>query len=193
MSTYSNYTDQQLLALLRVGNHAAYTEIFNRYWATLYLHARKMLHDEDEAMDVVQDIFTVLWSRADELELTTALKPYLFTSVRNQVLKVIGRGKLKLRFVNKMVLTMTELIPYTDEQISYHELEKLIAQEIANLPPKMQQIYIKSHVEGRSHKEIAAELNVSEHTVKTTVYRAVTILRSKIAGLLSVLLLINKL
>lgn len=193
MPIYNNYTDQQLLALLRGGNHAAYTEIFNRYWATLYLHAKKMLQDEDEAMDVVQDIFTVLWTRAGDLELTTALKPYLFTAVRNQVLKVLGRGKLKDRFVDKMVLRMTELIPFTDEQVSFNELEKLIAREIDNLPPKMKQIYIKSHIEGRSHKEIAAELNVSEHTVKTTVYRAVLVLRTKIAGLLSVLLLVNRL
>lgn len=193
MAIYSNYTDEQLLSLLRAGDHVSYTEIFNRYWAGLYLHAKKMLHDEDEAMDVVQDIFTVLWSKSSDLELTTGLRPYLYTSVRNQVLKIIGRGKLKEKFIDKMTLSLTELIPYTDEQISYNELEKLIAQEISNLPPRMHQIYIKCHIEGRSHKEIAAELNISEHTVKTTVHRAVTILRSKIADILAVLLLINKL
>jgi len=193
MSVDSTYTDQELAALLKEGDHAAYTEIFNRYWSVLYLHAKKMLHDEDEAMDVVQDIFTAFWNRSHELVLTTSLKSYLYTAVRNQVLKVIGRGKLKEKFISKMTLSMTELIPFTDEQVSYNELEKLIEKEIAALPPQMQRIYTRSHIEGMSHKEIAAELNLSEHTVKTTVYRAVAILRAKIAGLLSVLLLINRL
>lgn len=193
MIAYNTIADPELTVLLKKEDHAAYTEIFNRYWSVLYLHAKKMLHDEDEAMDVVQDIFTVLWNRADELVLTGSLKAYLFTSVRNQVLKVLSRGKLKEKFIDRMVVDMTELVSFTDEQVSYNELERLIEKEIANLPPQMHLIYTKHHVEGLSHREIAIELQLSEHTIKTTVYRAVAILRAKIAGLLSVLLLMNKL
>jgi RNA polymerase sigma-70 factor (ECF subfamily) len=193
MAAYGTYTDQELLSLLKVRNHAAYTELFNRYWSVLYLHAKKMLHNEDEAMDVVQDIFTVLWNRADDLSLATSLKSYLYTAVRNQVLKVLNRGKLKDKFIDNMTLVMTELVTFTDDQVSFNELEKLIEKEVANLPSQMRLIYTKHHIEGLSHKEIAEQLQLSEHTIKTTVYRAVHILRAKIAGLLSVLLLINKL
>lgn len=193
MTIYCKHTDQELTTLLKLGDHVAYTEIFDRYWSALYLHAKKMLQDEDEAMDVVQDIFTMLWNRSTELELTTSIKSYLYTSVRNQVLKVLGRSKLKDKFISHMSESMTELVLLTDEQISYNELERLIEREVASLPPQMQRIYIKSHIEGRSHREIAEELNLSETTIKITVYRAVSVLRDKIAGLLSVLLLINKL
>lgn len=193
MTTYRSYTDEELVALLRQRDHVAYTEVFNRYWSAMYSHARKMLHDEEEAMDVVQDIFTVLWNRAAELEFTVSIKSYLYTAVRNQVLKVISRGKLKEKFIEKMSGVMTELASITDEQVDYNELEKIIEKEIASLPPQMQRIYNKSRNEGLSYKEIAAELNLSEHTVKTTIYRAVSILRTKIAGVLSVLLIMGKL
>lgn len=193
MASYGTHTDEELTALLRQGNHAAYTELFNRYWSAMYLHARKMLHDEDEAMDVVQDIFTLLWTRSAEMEFSVSVKSYLYTAVRNQVLKIISRGKLKEKFIGNMTKVMTELVSTTENQVDYNELERLIEREIASLPPQMQRIYNKSRNEGLSYKEIATELGITEHTVKTTIYRAVSILRTKIAGVLSLLLIMGKL
>ena len=63
MAAYSIYTDQELLAFLKEGRQAAFTEIYDRYHALLFIHADQKLRDKDEARDVVQDAFVKLWEK----------------------------------------------------------------------------------------------------------------------------------
>lgn len=191
MLDYGSLSDQELAVLLKREDHGAYTEIYERYWPLLYIHAKKMLQDKDEAMDVVQDIFTSLWKNGNDFDTNGSFKPYLYTAVRNRVIKLVNRGKLQDSFAKQMAYVMTELVAFTDDQISYNELERIIEKEISLLPPKMQVIFHKSKTAGKSHKDIAKELGVSEHTVKTTVYRAMIILREKITSLITIAILIG--
>lgn len=179
MISYSAYTDVELLAGLNQGDHQAFTEIYNRYWQVLYLHAHKMLKDEDEAMDVVQDIFSVLWNRRADQVVHTNAKAYLYIAVRNQTLKVINKGRLKSDFLNSVSQYLEEGVSQVEEHINYKEFAALLEKEISALPPKMQEIFSKSRDEGLSYKQIAEELGVTEHTVRTTIHRALNILRAK--------------
>ncbi|WP_256009027.1 RNA polymerase sigma factor [Desertivirga xinjiangensis] len=191
MANYTELSDQKLAFLLKQGDHAAFSEVYDRYWQALYLHALKMLRDPDDAMDVVQDVFTTIWKKCEETLLNTSVKAYLYTSVRNQTIKMINRGKLRDKFILAMAESMSEGIEYVDDQINFNELSALIENEIQLLPPKMRTIFVMSRTEGLSHKEIAEALDISENTVKTTIHRGLNILRSKFtlsAGALWVLL-----
>ncbi|MVZ66514.1 hypothetical protein GQF61_11645 [Sphingobacterium sp. DK4209] len=55
MSLLSEYTDAQLFARVKTDDHAAFTEIYERYWSVLFIHAFKIIENEEKAMDVVQD------------------------------------------------------------------------------------------------------------------------------------------
>ena len=68
MTAYFGYTDLELINLLKSGDQNAFTEIYNRYFRVLYLHAVRRLRDEDEARDVVQELFASLWLRRDTLQ-----------------------------------------------------------------------------------------------------------------------------
>ncbi len=56
MNIYSKYSDNELTDLLKSGDRYAFTEIYNRYWGIMYAHVYKMLRDEEEAKDVIQEI-----------------------------------------------------------------------------------------------------------------------------------------
>lgn len=187
MSAYNACTDQELIAFLRKGDEVAFTAIYNRYWAVLYAHARKMLQDDDEAMDVVQDIFTILWKMSEELVLTTSLQSYLYTAVRNRTLNQMNRSKRKDDYLWSLAKFMEQGVYVTDEQVNYHDLLTHIEQEIAELPPKMREIFEMSRKSGLSHKTIAAALNISDHTVKKTINRALKVLKAQISSLMTFL------
>ncbi|TZF84909.1 RNA polymerase sigma-70 factor [Pedobacter sp. BS3] len=187
MSAYSALTDQELVAFLCEGNEAAFTAIYNRYWAVLYAHARKMLRDDDEAMDVVQDIFTTLWKKSGGLILTTSIKSYLYTAVRNQTLNQINRSRLKDTYLLSLARFAEQGEYNTDEQVVYHDLLERIEQEIANLPPKMREIFEMSRKSGLSHKAIAEELSITDHTVKKTINRALKVLKAQISSFFTLL------
>jgi len=65
MATYQTLSDAQLTELLRESNHAAYTEIYRRYFHLMFVHAYKKVRDEEQAKDIIQDLFTNLWFKRD--------------------------------------------------------------------------------------------------------------------------------
>jgi RNA polymerase sigma-70 factor (ECF subfamily) len=179
MIIYNTYTDQDLITLLRKGDHEAFTEIYKRYWSVLYLHARHMLRQEDQARDVVQEVFTMMWNRHSEFQPTINLNAYLYKSVRNRILNIIRHGKIKENYLADLGDFVDREVAQTDELVRYNDLKRLIEKEISNMPPKMREVFEMSRREGLSHTEIGERLGISDLTVKKQVSKAVTILRKK--------------
>jgi len=180
MIIYSALSDDELAFLLQKADHVAYTEIYKRYWALLYRNAYKMLHDEDEATDIVQDIFTKLWEKAEHFQLTTSLSSYLYAAVRNTIITLINRNKLK-RYYHASLEDFVNRGEYiTENTILEKELAAKIEKEIAALPEKMRLVFELSRKSNLSYAEIAEKLDISEGTVKKQVHNAIKILRFKI-------------
>ncbi|SEM61930.1 RNA polymerase sigma-70 factor, ECF subfamily [Mucilaginibacter gossypiicola] len=179
MKLFGKLSDAELVVLLYNGNEAAYTEIYNRYWALLYSHSRRMLRDNEEAMDVVQDVFAAFWTKPPELNNSGALKAYLFTAVRNATIKLINKSKHKDNYLTSLATFMQEGECATDNLVSYNEFVRQIEKEIAGLPPKMRRIFEMSRSLGLSHKQIANELNISDQSVKKTINRALKLLKTQ--------------
>lgn len=181
MGEYSTYNDTDLLTLLREErDQRAYSEIYNRYWAMLFRHGRKMLQDEDDALDVVQDVFTMLWVKSEELQITTSLSSYLYSSVRHSILNLIKRSKIRDTYLNSLEEFLDKGEFVTDNQVRYKEFAGQIEGEINNLPPKMREVFQLSRKLGLSYNQIAIELNISEETVRKQMFRALKKLRLKL-------------
>ncbi|MBB5441312.1 RNA polymerase sigma-70 factor (ECF subfamily) [Pedobacter sp. AK017] len=191
MSAYSTYTDQELTAFLKGGDGMAYTEIYNRFWAVLFRHARKMLYDDNEAADVIQDVFTTLWQKAPDLVINTSLSAYLYTTVRHKIFTLITRSKLKAAHLNSLADFIEQGISSTDEYIQLKELAESIETEINSLPKKMREIFELSRREELSYQEIADKLDITDHTVRKQMSNALKILKAKIHLFFTLALLIN--
>ena len=61
MSSHPNYSDNQLVLLLKHGDDLSFAEIYRRYQTVLFLYAQKKLSDEEESKDIVQEVFVALW------------------------------------------------------------------------------------------------------------------------------------
>lgn len=186
------HSDQQLLARLREGDHAAFTEIYNRYWSVLYLHARHMLGEPDLARDVIQEVFIGIWNKGGELELQTSLKAYLYKSVRNTILNMVRREKVQMGYMEELSHIYKEGTYDTEEQLRFNELSRLIEGEVQLMPPKMRVVFEMSRKEYLSHAEIASKLSISDSTVKKQVNKALRILRLRLNIPVSILLILFK-
>ncbi len=87
---------------MKGGEVYACTEIYTWYWPLLFRHSRKMLYDDEQAMDVVQDIFTSLWFNYVALELNTSLSAYLYTSERNRTINMVNKSKLQVVYMESL-------------------------------------------------------------------------------------------
>lgn len=179
MDSYKGFSDVELVTLLKEGKQSAFAELYNRYKAALLLHAFRMLKDDEEARDLVQEMFAVLWAKRDQLIIKGRFDSYMYGALKNRILNLIAHKKV----IEKYTLSLDGFVEAGevsgDELMIEKQLRKLIEDEVANLPPKMREIFELSRMEGLSHKQIALRLNISEHTVKSQVQNATKALWSK--------------
>jgi DNA-directed RNA polymerase specialized sigma24 family protein len=64
------HTDDTLLALMANDDKDAFTMLYRRYWESMFLTAAKALRSQDDAGDMVQEVFLSLWNRRRELAIT---------------------------------------------------------------------------------------------------------------------------
>lgn len=180
MLDYNSLPDDQLIKHLSGGDTMAYTVIYNRYFEVLYIHTRHKLAEPDDAKDIIQEVFTHLWNKREGLTTIINLKAYLYTSVRNRILNAIAHKKYEQRYIDSLPVFINNGHSVTDHLVREKQLVSLIDEQIARLPEKMRILFEMSRKQKLSHKEIGAQLNISELTVKKQVANAVKILRKKL-------------
>lgn len=191
MVDYSKFCDSDLLSLLELGDVYAFTEIYNRYKRILHQHALKMLNSREEARDVLQETFANLWDNREKLIIKTNLSGYLYHGIRNRVLNMIAHKQVESKYFSSLQVFIDKGEFITDHLIREKQLAEIIEKEIADLPPKMREVFRLSRISNLSHKEIAEELSISEQTVRTQVRNALRLLRVKLGFLTLFLVLLN--
>lgn len=188
---YKEFSDADLFKLVTTKDQTAFSEIYERYWALLFIHAMKMLRDEDEVNDLLQELFINLWKKAEDLRTITSVSSYLYSALRNKVFNLIEHQKVKRNYSDSITKFAQSGSFVTDEQVRINELSRIIEAEIALLPPKMREIFEMSRNQHLSHKEIAEKLGISDKTVRKQINNALKILKVKLnvsTGLLLMLM-----
>jgi len=174
--------DEEMLSLFLSGDKTAYRAIYDRYWAILYRHARKMLQNDEEAKDVVQEVFAMLWLKVEGATIHGPLAAFLYTATRNKILDHIKHTKVQARYMTSLKEEMKSDVHPPDSWVRQRDLARQIEEEIQSLPPKMRVIFEMSRKEYKTHKEISEQLNISDKTVKKQVSNALHILKEKLGA-----------
>ena len=184
MATYDKYSDADLLRLLRNGDQLAYSEIYNRYNGLLYVFAYRRLKDREEARDIIHELFLKLWADHETISESYVLAAYLYTALRNRIINVITHQKVAVRYLDSFTEYLSQSsYNNTDFLVRHNDLASFIEKEIANLQPRMRKVFELSRKTNLTRKEIAAELNISEETVKSHMHAALKILKVKLGAL----------
>lgn len=189
---YSTLNDSNLIECLLKGDELAFAEIYSRYKTVLFLHARRMLQDDEQARDVVQEIFTAIWIKKEELRIITSLKSYLFSSVKHKILNLLLHQKHVEKHMQAMLKLHNTGSFSTDLAVQEKEMARLIEAEIQNLPARMREVFVLSRREELSNKEIAQRMGIAEETVKKQIVYALKILRVKLKVISFLLILLNQ-
>ena len=187
MRPFEAFTDINLLELFKQGDLKAYEEIYNRYWSLLYIACCKILKDEDEAKDIVQEVFISFLDKG-QLEIKVSLSVYLYSSVRYKVLDRIKHRQVKDNYLISLSDYTEAADNITDRQLLEKEFIRQMEDAIRLLPEKMRIIFDLSRNQDLSHKEIARMLDISDKTVKKQINNALKILKVKLADVVVMIL-----
>lgn len=163
--------------MLRIGHTSALQEIFVRYHGRLYKTVVGMLLDEEQAKDIVQEIFIDLWNRRDSSDIQNLL-PYLISAVRFRALARLRNGKVRAHHL--ALMERIQFVNQTEDAINAHELNQSLQLALAELSPRCKEVFELSRFENLTHKQIAGRLGITPKTVEVQIHKALAVLRKKL-------------
>lgn len=171
--------DKALLSNLANGEKWAFDQLYHRYWEALFRYVVRVLKDENDTADVLQDTFFKIWEQRERLQHVESVKAYLFTVARNGALRFIALQQNHQRFVASLgaFLNDESYERSAEEALTLNELQMSIDKQITRMPPRMREVFLLSRFENLSNREIATRLNISEHTVKKQINYALKLIR----------------
>ncbi|AMR32498.1 hypothetical protein A0256_14220 [Mucilaginibacter sp. PAMC 26640] len=185
MNNLSTISDEELLALVKAGHISAFGVLYDRYWNPMLAKAYSRLKSQEDAEEVIQELFIKLWRRRDRIELQYSFKTYLYAALRYEILDfVASQTYLK----NNLSVEEAGIFDFAAENDSHSSLEmkefqKQVNQIIDNLPEKCRLVFKMSRNDGFKTQEIAKELNISPRTVESQISKAIKVLRVALKNL----------
>jgi len=158
-------------------------EKFNKYIVQqsrkLYALAFRILHNQEEAEDAVQEIFIKLWKMGDKLDdynsiealATTIIKNYCIDQIRKQKHIKTDTPDDRYQFINSP--------PTPHEEMEFKESGMIIKTIIETLPENFRSIIIMKEMEDYSYEEIAEKTDQNINTLRVTLSRARKLIRDE--------------
>lgn len=158
--------EQQIIREFITGSHPAFEHLYNQYSGAVYANIRKMVQLPNLAEDILQDVFTALWTNRNRIDPAQSVGNWLFVVSYHKSLSCLKK-KLRENLVPADEAAITD-IPETQEMDEkyYGAQLDILNTAVERLPLHKQRVFRLYHFENRSFDEIAQELNLSVSSVK---------------------------
>lgn len=174
----SEKTDKELSTLLIQEDEAAFSELYVRYKDKLYYFCLQLLKSNEEASDIVQEIFIRIWESRFFIDPERSFSSFLYTMARNRILNYFRDVDIDTKVKEILVTQKVAEEETVDSQLIYREYQQILQDAIGQLPPQRQRIFNMSRLENKSHKEIASELGISVNTVQEHISEALRFIKT---------------
>ncbi len=178
--------EQNIIAKLQKRDESGLRQLFDLYHTPLCVFALKYVNSFEEAEDIVQEVFIILWEKKCYSYISDSLRSYLFKAVKNNSFTFLRNSK-RIQFEELGNL----VVPTTEDSVDCENIElrkKLLYQELNKLSDKNRQVFEAIVFENQKYKEVALELDVSLNTVKTHFSRSLKQLRGSLDVIILILL-----
>jgi RNA polymerase sigma-70 factor, ECF subfamily len=177
-----------LVAGLRAGDAAAYEEMVRRHLPRMLATARRVLGNEEDARDAIQDAFLSAFRALDSFEGQSRLSTWLHRiAVNAALMKLRSKRRRPERPITDLLPRFTEdghqaepAAPWPGalQMLVAEETRAAVRQAIDQLPEGYRTVLVLRDIEGMDTEETARQLEVGEGVVKTRLHRARQALRA---------------
>ena len=181
--------DDRICKELKAGNKRILDELYTYYHKRIFGFALSYLKSEEDAYDIVQEVFINLWNNRHALKKESRIEPLIFTATKNAVISLFRKKATERKYLEYLGNTVISNNIGAQEMTDFGFLENLYEDLISQLPEKRKEIFILSRKEGLNNKDIAQRLGISEKTVENQLTKALAFLKEKLgnAGWLGVM------
>jgi RNA polymerase sigma-70 factor (ECF subfamily) len=182
--------EQLQIEALTVGDITAFEMLFKTYYQPLCNYAYTFLQDKEDAEEIVQSTFLLVWEKRETLAIRTSVRPYLYAMVRNACLNIIKHEKIKQKYVGEEMALADRSDDSVANAVASNELEYRIKVAMEELPEQCRMVFKLSRFEELKYAEIADQLNISIKTVENHMGKALKIMREQLKDYLPLIIVI---
>lgn len=176
----SSEEDRATVAAAVGGDQRAYERLLTKYQGPLRRHVGKMVRDQGQVDDLVQEAFVKAFSNIESYNPAYAFSTWLYRITTNHTIDYIRKKKLPTFSIDKPVQTrdgqlQMELPDSTyrpDRAIVTDQRNEILRAAIDELPEKYHRVIVMRHQQEMTYEEIATELDLPLGTVKAHIFRA---------------------
>jgi RNA polymerase sigma-70 factor (ECF subfamily) len=181
-------TDEAILQRVATGDEAAFAELYDRFSGPLFALARRVLNDEQEARDALQEGFLYLWDRARDYD-SSKSKAFTWAVIifRHKAIDRLRSVRRRARLVEDATV---ELLPTldgagaerADRAADRAERAGIVRRALEALPEAQRRCIEWAFLKGMTHYQLAEKFDEPLGTVKTNIRRGLLRLRDILKG-----------
>lgn len=154
---------------------AQFEEVYLSFYSRMKRFARQYVIREEDAENIVHDIFLELWEKQLDFTSLVNLNGFLFMMLKNRCIDFLRRktieqqvvDEIQSEYIRTLRLKFESLEALDNKFLNETDIDAVIQNAIDSLPEKCRQIFVMNKIEGKKQKVIAQELNISVHTVES--------------------------
>ncbi|PLW97714.1 MAG: RNA polymerase subunit sigma-70 [Marinilabiliales bacterium] len=176
-----------IIKQVKQGDHSAFKILVEKHQLYAYKLAFRILYDDEEAKDVVQDSFIKIWKNIHSFNSKQKFTTWMYKVVTNTAIDryrtIKKSSKVDFTMVNEAINNLSDkntLIDFENKQLG--ELIKYLADK---LPEKQRLVFVLRDLQGMESQEVQEILVISETVVKSNLYHARKTIREKLQTLMA--------
>lgn len=173
----SESDEPELLLAIKNGDHKAFRTFFEKHHNYLYHFLLKRGVSEQQAEDLIQQAFVMIWEKRDQIDETKSLRSYLFRIAYTRMLNVF---RDTAKFSEEANPDLEQGSHETDKLVQTKELGQAIEESISSMPEKRQEVFRLCFIQEFTYREAAEVLQVSVKTIENHMGLALKDLRGKL-------------
>ncbi|MGC8653989.1 MAG: RNA polymerase sigma factor [Candidatus Kryptoniota bacterium] len=166
-------SDREIVEQIRNGDERAFGELVNRYEKKVFFIVKRMLNDDDDALDASQEVFIKLHESLRRFRGDANIYTYIYRVATNVAISFLR--KRKVRSVVRLDDVLNTVVSHDDQpekDSDRKELRELVADAVAALPAQQRQVFVLRFYEELSYEEISRILNRSLGALKANYFHA---------------------
>jgi RNA polymerase sigma-70 factor (ECF subfamily) len=183
-------TDLELIKEFQKGKQSAFEELVNRYSAKAFNLATRLTRNQQDAEEVLQDVFVTVYRKIGGFEGKSSFSSWLYRVTMNASLM-----KLRKKRQTSANVSMEEMLPVienspalraaehveVDAVASRNELVLALEDAVLRLPEEYRPVFILRDIDGLTSREVGKILNLTVPAVKSRLHRSRLMLRRRLA------------
>lgn len=175
--SYMNIKQEAFIERINSKQRDAFHELFREFFQALVMYAMKYVSIQEEAEDIVQDVFVSVWEKEEKFLSYQSFRVFLYRSVRNTCLNLVKHKLVEKKYATYKE-TYSEILGDEEYDWVQEEIYRKLFRVIDELPPRCREVFLLS-LDGLKNEEIAAQLHITLLTVKTQKKKALRYIRER--------------